>query len=42
MPKNPNIKKVLDELLYHFYGQRLDVNAVCDIFIGHDGCRVRV
>ena len=29
-----------DQLFYDFYGQRLDVNTVCNIFIGHDRCRV--
>ena len=31
-----------DQLLYHFYGKRLNVNTVCNIFICHDCSRIGV
>ena len=31
-----------DQLLYHFYSKRLDVNAVCNVFICHDCSRIGV
>ena len=31
-----------DQLFYNFYRKWFDINAVCNIFVCHDRCRVRI